>query len=106
MDFAEHETTSLTTYAVVADAKQLGIPQTATVLWIGVETIKKIEAKVLDVIFVESTLLKGFKNNVVGSLATLNIDHRGATAVEDDPNQSLVGRQSTAVCGKVVDAGA
>jgi hypothetical protein len=106
MDLAEHQTASLTTHAIVADAEQFCVTQATTIFGIRVEAVKKVEAEVLDVILVKSALLKGFENNVVGSLAALNVDHRGAAAVEDDSDQSLVGRQSAAVCSEVVDAGA
>jgi hypothetical protein len=106
MDFAKHKTASLATYTIVADAEQFCVTQATTILRVRVEAIKKVEAKVLYVIFVESTLLEGFENNVVGSFAAFNVDHRGAAAVEDDSDQSLVSGQSAAVCGEVVDAGA
>jgi hypothetical protein len=58
------------------------------------------------VIFVESTLLKGLENNIVGSLAAFNVDHRRAATIENYSDQGLIGRQGAAVGGEIVDAGA
>jgi hypothetical protein len=75
VDLAEDESVTLDPSLVGADAHDFGLIDTAAECWIRLCTIKNIEAIILDVSFIKTTLAESLEHDILNGFAIVDVNY-------------------------------